>query len=61
MKVGDLVRYKEEHPYKKLGIVIGAHYSPAARARTAYNIAWNGKYGTFWTQIRHLELLNESG
>jgi hypothetical protein len=61
MKVGDLVRFKRVHPFKKLGIVVGTPWPPRdASTRPAYNIMWNGKYGTFWTQIQHLELLNES-
>jgi len=62
MKVGDLVRFKIVHPFKKIGIVVGITWDdPLAEARyPAANIMWNGNYGTFWTQVQHLELLNES-
>ena len=62
MKVGDLVRYKRGHRFKKLGIVVGITWdNPLCVGQyPAANIMWNGNYGTFWAQIQHLELLNES-
>ena len=61
MNVGDLVRYKKVHPLKKLGIVVGVNWQKIDSCQLpAYKIMWNGEYGTFWTRIRDLELLNES-
>jgi len=64
MKVGDLVRFKRVHPFKKLGVVVSLMDPNWEKVDPcqwpSVNVTWNGKYGTFWTQIQHLELLNES-
>ncbi len=61
MKVGDLVRYKLEHPYKKLGIVVGTNWQKIdPRHPDAVKIMWSGEYGTFWTRVRELEVISES-
>ena len=57
MKVGDLVRFKEEHPYKKLGIVVSI-LNPYSKP--SVQVAWCNNYGTFWTDVRRLEVLSES-
>ena len=53
MKVGDLVRFKEEHPYKKLGIVVTI-------GRLRAKVVWGNDYGTFWDKTKRLEVLSES-
>ena len=59
MKVGDLVRFKEEHPHKKMGIVV------SIRATRSYGpilakVVWGNDYGTFWNKTKRLEVLSES-
>ncbi len=62
MKVGDLVRYKLEHPYKKLGIVVGTNWQKIDPCQLpAVKIMWIGEYGTCWSCIRELEVINECG
>ena len=61
MNIGDLVRYKLEHPYKKLGIVVGTDWQKIGSGIPCAQIMWCGEYGTFWTRVRELEVLNESG
>ena len=62
MKVGDLVRYKYAHRYKKLGVVVGTNWQKTDPCLLpAVKIMWSGEYGTFWTRIRELEVINECG
>jgi len=59
MKVGDLVRFKEEHPHKKMGIVVSI--GPAAASGTILaKVVWGNDYGTIWDRTKQLEVVNES-
>ena len=59
MKVGDLVRFKEEHPHKKMGIVVSIG-RPAAPGEPLAKVVWGNDYGTFWDKTKRLEVLSES-
>ena len=59
MKVGDLVRSKEEHPYKKVGIIVDAGFD--VLGPKVVKVVWGSDYGTFWDKTTQLEVLSESG
>jgi hypothetical protein len=56
LKVGDLVRFKEEHPHKKMGIVVSIRAS--SRRPVLAKVVWGNDYGTFWGKTTQLEVLN---
>jgi hypothetical protein len=61
MKIGDLVKYKKEHPYKNLGIIIEVNWEEIDPCQyPAAKIMWSDDCRPFWTRVRELELLNES-
>ena len=61
MNIGDLVRFKKEHPHKILGIVVNTNWQKIDPCQLpAVKVMWSGKYGTFWTRTRELEVINES-
>jgi hypothetical protein len=58
MKVGDLVRFKEEHPYKKVGIIVDTGFD--VLGPEVVKVVWSNDYGTFWDKTKRLEVLSES-
>ena len=69
MKVGDLVRAKANHCLlvgwrnnkdKAVGLVIKARYGAIDRDHMSYRVRWSGDYGTFWSCIQDLEVINEN-
>jgi hypothetical protein len=61
-KVGDLVKRKRMGNEKRIGIVVGVGPMGDASGDSweqGVLICW-GDYGTFWTPVRNLEILNES-
>ena len=58
MKVGDLVRFKEEHPHKKLGIVVSIR--ALLRQPLLAKVVWGNDYRTIWDKIKQLEVVSES-
>ena len=58
MKVGDLVRFKKEHPCKKMGIVVSIVENDCGN-NTA-KVAWGDDWGTFWDFIRELKVISSS-
>jgi len=65
MKVGDLVRFKRVHPFKKLGIVVGITWDNPMRSGRypAANIMWmdeDNPQGAGWAFVYALEVISES-
>ena len=58
MKVGDLVRFKEEHPHKKMGIIVDTGFD--VLGPKVVKVVWGNDYGTFWDKTKRLEVLSES-
>ena len=56
MKVGDLVRPKEEHPYKKMGIIVSTGFD--VLGPKVVKVVWG--YGASWDKTTQLEVLSES-
>ena len=68
MKIGDLVKSKvaifgpvgEDHRDKAIGLVIKSRHGLLDLGYMSYEVQWSGDYGTFWSDVRDLELINES-
>ena len=58
MRVGDLVRSKEEHPYKKVGVIVDTGFD--VLGPKVVKVVWGSDYGTFWDKTTQLEVLSES-
>ena len=63
MKVGDLVRKRgrpRDTPAGRLvGLIIEARFAAVDRDHMSYRIHWRGDYGTFWADIRDIEVVSE--
>ena len=61
MLVGDLVRKKTDTTYHKnlTGVIIEIGWDTGGGVGATCKVAW-GDYGTFWTPIIQLEVINES-
>ena len=56
MNIGDLVRPKEEHPYKKMGIIVSTGFD--VLGPKVVKGVWG--YGASWDKTTQLEVLSES-
>ena len=60
MKVGDLVQ-KRGRPFRRsIGLIIESRFAAVDRGHMSYRVHWGGDYGTFWSDIRDIEVLSES-
>ena len=65
MKIGDLVqkRGRPENDWQAghlVGLIIAARHGAIDRDYMSYRVQWSGDYGTFWSCIRDIEVINES-
>ena len=64
MKVGDLVqkrgRPRNTPAGRLVGLIIEARFAAVDVDHMSYRIRWNGDYGTFWADIRDIEVIHES-
>ena len=64
MKVGDLVQKRGRPvitPFGHLiGLIIESRFAAVDRDHMSYRIHWRGDYGTFWADIRDIEVVSES-
>jgi len=61
VKVGDLVQ-KRGRPRGRVfvGLIIEARFAAVDRDHMSYRVRWDGDYGTFWSDIRDIEVISES-
>ena len=65
MKVGDLVQKRTRtsgcHRIGRLvGLVIEAHSAVPQGGYISYRVCWQDDYGTFWSDIGEIEIINEN-
>ena len=73
MKVGDLVRAKanflgiqgwrlerEGVSLQAVGLVVKSRYGEIDPDHMSHSVQWSGDYGTFWSDVRDLEVISES-
>ena len=64
MKVGDLVQKRGRWgagAYGHLiGLIIESRFAAVDRDHMSYRVRWGGDYGTFWSDIRDIEVISES-
>ena len=45
---------------KAVGLIVKARFGAIDRDHMSYRVRWSGDYGTFWSCIQDLEVINEN-
>jgi hypothetical protein len=69
MKIGDLVRAKanflniegwRNNKDKAVGLIIDSYIGVLEEDYMSFRVKWSGDYGTFWSDNRDIEVINEN-